>query len=66
MKIANPTKATIALVALICLTVLRYGDKIDQATFAGFAGLIIGYAVGNGLAAKQNVPVEPIIGKRDQ
>ncbi len=66
MKIANPTKATIALVALICLTVLRYGDKIDQATFAGLAGLIIGYAVGNGVAAKQSVPVEPIIGKRDQ
>lgn len=66
MTLKNPSKATIALVALICLTVLRFGDKIDQATFAGLGGLIIGYAVGNGVAAKQGVPVEPIIGKKDQ
>lgn len=65
MTVRNPSKATIALVALICLTVLRFGDKIDQATFAGLAGLIIGYAVGNGIAAKQGLPVDPIIGNRE-
>lgn len=65
MKLANPTKAFIALVGLICLTVLRFGDKIDQATFAGLGGMILGYAVGNGIAAKQGVPVHPIIGKKN-
>ena len=64
MKISNPSKATIALVALICLTVLRALDRIDQASFNGLAGLIVGYAVGNGIAAKTGQPVEPIIGKK--
>ena len=65
MKLANPTKAFIALVGLICLTILRFGNKLDEAAFTGLGGMILGYAVGNGVAAKQGVPVQPIIGKRD-
>ena len=65
MQIANPSKALIALVALICITILRALDKIDQASFNGLAGLLVGYAVGNGMAAKSKQPVEPIIKARD-
>lgn len=65
MQIANPSKALIALVALICITILRALDKIDQASFNGLAGLVVGYAVGNGMAAKQKQPVEPIIKARE-
>ena len=65
MQIANPSKALIALVALICITILRALDKIDQASFNGLAGLLVGYAVGNGMAAKQKQTVEPIIKARD-
>lgn len=65
MQIANPSKALIALVALICITVLRALDKIDQASFNGLAGLVVGYAVGNGMAAKSRQPVEPIIKARE-
>lgn len=65
MKIANPSKALIALVALVCITVLRAFDKLDQASFNGLAGLLVGYAVGNGIAAKQNEPVQPIIGPKN-
>lgn len=65
MKIANPSKATIALVALICITVLRALDKMDQASFNGLAGLIVGYAVGNTMSAAKREPVTPIIGARD-
>lgn len=64
MKLANPSKALIALVGLICLTVLLAVGAIDMATGTGMIGTIIGYAVGNGIAARQNVPVEPIIGKK--
>ena len=66
MKIANPPKALIALVALICITILRALDKLDQASFNGLAGLLVGYAVGNGVAAAQKQPVSPIIGSRDE
>ena len=65
MTLTNPPKALIALVALICITVLRALDKLDQASFNAIVGLIVGYAVGNGVAAKQGQRVDPIIGRRD-
>jgi hypothetical protein len=65
MKIANPSKAFIAFTALICVTVLRAVDRIDQATFNAIAGIIIGYATGNTMSARKREPVEPIIGPRD-
>ena len=65
MTLTNPQKALIALVALICITVLRALDKLDQASFNAIGGLIVGYAVGNGVAAKQGQRVDPIIGRRD-
>ena len=64
MTLTNPPKALIALVALICITVLRALDKLDQASFNAIGGLIVGYAVGNGVAAKQGQRVDPIIGRR--
>ena len=65
MTLTNPPKALIALVALICITVLRALDKLDQASFNAIGGLIVGYAVGNGVAAKQGQRVDPIIGRRN-
>jgi hydrogenase/urease accessory protein HupE len=64
MTITNPPKAFIALVALICITLLRALDKLDQASFNAIAGLLVGYAVGNGIAARQGQPVQPIIGAK--
>ena len=64
MTVTNPPKALIALVALICITVLRALDKLDQASFNAIGGLIVGYAVGNGVAARKGDPVDPIIGAR--
>lgn len=66
MRITNPSKAFIAFTALICITVLRALDKIDQATFNAIAGIIIGYATGNTMSARKREPVEPIIGPRDE
>lgn len=65
MTLTNPPKALIALVALICITVLRALDKLDQASFNAIGGLIVGYAVGNGVAAKKGEPVQPIIGPKE-
>jgi hypothetical protein len=62
MKVTNPPKAFIALVALICITLLRALDKLDQASFNAIGGLVVGYAVGNGIAARRGDPVEPIFG----
>ena len=64
MSLANPSKALIALVGLICITVLMVTDSISQDAGIGLVSAIIGYAIGNGIAAKQGEPVEPIIGKK--
>lgn len=65
MTITNPPKAFIALIGLICLTVLLAIEAIDKATGTGMIGTILGYAVGNGIAAKTGVRVDPIIGNKE-
>lgn len=64
MNIANPSKALIALVGMICITILMAVNAIESETGVPILTTIIGYAVGNGIAAKQGQPVEPIIGKK--
>ena len=66
MTLQNPSKALIALVAVICVTVLIAVGSIDSDQGLPIITMIVGYAVGNGIAAKKGEPVEPIIGaKRD-
>lgn len=64
MAISNPSKALIALVGLICVTVLMAVGAIDSQTGMPIITLVMGYAVGNGIAARNNEPVEPIIGPK--
>ena len=64
MNIANPSKAFIALVSLICLTVLIAVDAIASDAGLPVITAIVGYAIGNGIAAKQGQPVQPIIGAK--
>ena len=64
MKISNPPKALIALVGLVCLTLLMALNSIEEATGTGLIGSILGYAIGNGIAARQKQPVSPIIGRK--
>lgn len=66
MNVANPSKALIALVGLVCITVLMVTDSISQDAGIGLVSAIIGYAIGNGIAAKQGQPVDPIIGKKNK
>jgi hypothetical protein len=62
----NPSKALIALVGLICMTVLIAVGAIDQDQGLPIITMIIGYAVGNGIQALSNKQVEPIIRKKNQ
>ena len=64
MSLANPSKALIALVGLICPTVLIAVDAITPDAGLPVITAIIGYAIGNGIAAKQGQSVDPIIGKK--
>ena len=66
MNIANPSKAFIALVGLVCLTVLIAVNAITSDAGLPVITAIVGYAIGNGIAAKQGQPVQPIIGRKDK
>jgi len=66
MNLENPSKALIALVGLICITVLLAVDQIPTEAGTGMMGTILGYAVGNGIAAKQGKTVSPIIGAKKE
>ena len=64
MNLTNPPKALIAMVAMIVIAVLMVADSIANEAGTGMLGTIVGYAVGNGIAAQGGKPVEPIIGKK--
>jgi len=64
VNIANPSKAMIALVALVCVTILLATNSVDQSAGTGLIGMIAGYAVGNGIAARRGDEVTPIIGRK--
>ena len=61
----NPSKALIALVALICMTVLLIADSISTDQGLPIITMIVGYSVGNGMAALTGKPVDPISKKKD-
>ena len=61
----NPSKALIALVGLICITVLLSVGKIETTEGVPIITMIIGYSIGNGMAALTNKEVQPIIRKKD-
>ena len=64
MNLENPSKALIALVGLVCITILLGLGRIPTEAGTGMIGTILGYAVGNGIAAKSGKPVSPIIGAK--
>lgn len=52
MKIANPTKAFLLLVSLICITGLIMAGKVSPEAGLPIITYIVGYGVGNGIGAK--------------
>jgi hypothetical protein len=61
MTLANPPKALIALVALILISGLMAIGAITTEAGIPIFTMIVGYAIGNGMAARAGVTVEPII-----
>ena len=64
MNIANPSKALIALVALIGMIILMAIDGIDRQAGTNVIVAIVFYSIGNGVGARQNVEIQPIIGRK--
>jgi len=64
MKITNPSKAFILLVGLISVVVLMALGKVSTEAGMPVVSAVVFYGIGNGVAARSGVPVEPVIGKR--
>ena len=64
MNIANPSKALLALAAMICVTVLLAVERMPAEAGTGLLGSLLGYIIGNGIGAKQGVTIDPIIGRK--
>lgn len=62
----NPPKMFLVLFAFVCVTVLLITNNIEGQAGVAMLSALIGYAVGNGIAAKQGDPVEPLIGSKDE
>ena len=66
LTVSNPPKAIIALAGMFCITILMLFQKISAEAATGMLGAIVGYAIGNGIAAAQHHKVVPIIGEREE
>jgi len=65
LTVANPPKALVAIVAMLCITALMMAQRISPEAATGMLGAIVGYAIGNGIAAAQHHKVQPIIGEKE-
>lgn len=66
MKIANPSKAFILLVGLLCVVLLVILDKITPEQGLPIISAVIFYGIGNGVAAKSGKPSSPILEPKDR
>lgn len=63
MTINNPAKFILGLVGMTCttvLTVLLLTHSISSDAGIALISAITGYGIGNGIAAKAGLPVEPV------
>lgn len=65
MTIANPPKALILLVALLCVTVLLAIGKISTEAGLPIITAIVFYGIGNGVASKAGTSSTPVIGPKE-
>lgn len=65
MIMSNPPKALIVLACLVCITLLMLFDRVDSEAGLGIIGLIVGYAIGNGIAARQGDSEIPIFSPKE-
>lgn len=65
MNLNNPPKFYGILVAMLCLSVVFAIGTLSESGYIGLMGLLVGYLVGNGIAAQRGEPVEPAFGESD-
>lgn len=66
IPVNNPPKLVGVLVGMVVVGVLMAVNTLTQEVGAPMLTLLIGYLVGNGVAAKRDEPVQPILGRHHE
>jgi hypothetical protein len=66
MHVQNPPKAWIILVGIAAVTVLMALGRVSSEAGLPVITAFVGYAVGNGIAARRGDTVDPIFGPADE
>lgn len=66
LPVNNPPKLVGVLLAMLIIGVLMATHVLTQEVGAPMLTLLIGYVVGNGIAAKHGDAVQPILGQRHE
>lgn len=61
MNVNNAPKLIGILLAMVLLTAVFAVGRLSESGYLGLMGLIVGYLVGNGIAAKNGEQVQPVI-----
>jgi hypothetical protein len=64
VTVTNAPKAVVAFSGLVCVTILGALGAISSDATVALISSILGYIVGNGIAAATGKPVQPILGVR--
>lgn len=65
MSLTNLPKLIVALVAMVCVTVLAALGSIAPEAATTIITAVLAYILGNGVAAASGKPVQPILGRRE-
>lgn len=64
MSLLNLPKLIVAVVAMLCITLLAMTDHVAPEAAVALIASVLSYILGNGVAAVQGKPVTPIIGPK--
>lgn len=66
MKIENPVKAVLAVLGMVCITLLMALNRVNTEAGLPVISAIVGYSIGNGMAVKAGQESTSIIGKKNK
>lgn len=65
MSVNNPYKFAIIILSLVLMGVMVVTNKAEWNDLDQYFALIVGYGIGNGVAAKRGQPSEPVFSPKE-
>lgn len=65
MTVVNWSKLAVSITTIICVTALLMTNHLTDAVGIPVITTVLGYMLGNGVAARANEPVQPVFYRRN-